>query len=384
MTTSSGHALLSPSSAHRWLACPASIRLSAQLPEPPTSPAAQEGTIAHEIAAILASHRLGLTTQKEHDQQLARWHREQQSSAHDQLSLIGFAQDWAEMLAARPNTHAQIEHHLLSRIDGVHGTADAILYDQTTSTLTIADYKYGRGVCVEAENNPQLLFYASGAMRQFELIHKINTIILIIYQPRIDGCASEWTISPAELADWETSHAQPGAAATRLPDAPAIPSAEACRWCPAAGVCTTRQAWAAIDDFGPPMLAQTEDLPELLEQAERAEQWARDVRAHTTQALNAGEHVEGWKLVAPRPRRTIVDHARAIDKLRAAGYAEAQISSPRVASFTSLDRTLGGRDQVDQLLGDLVGTSSGNVCLVRETDPRPPTTQLQQDFGRVE
>ena len=92
---SSGHALLSPSSAHRWLACPASIRLSAQLPEPPTTPAAQEGAIAHEIAAITASHKLGLVSQTEHDYQLACWHREQQTSAHDQLSFIGFAQDWA-------------------------------------------------------------------------------------------------------------------------------------------------------------------------------------------------------------------------------------------------------------------------------------------------
>ena len=170
------HALLSASSAKRWIACPPSARIAAEFPDR-ESEAALEGTLAHA--------------------QAEKWFLDGVTPTDPYV---------LRYVAAVTCLIRELEDPTLlieQRIDYSHiapkgfGTADCIIYNR--DVLHIVDFKYGDSIRVEAENNPQMILYALGAIRQLKIIPK--TIEMTIFQPRMGNVAT-WTISLQALQSY--------------------------------------------------------------------------------------------------------------------------------------------------------------------------------------
>lgn len=166
------HALLSASSSHRWIKCPPSARIAAEFPES-TSEAAEEGTAAHKEAEEFFLH----------------W---KLPSDPFVKGYVEFIQRLVIGYKAKLLIEGQADYsHIAPR---GFGTADCTIY--TSDLLHIVDLKYGQSVKVSAEENTQLILYASGMIRKLKIIPE--SIRMTIYQPRMDNI-STWEISLEEL-----------------------------------------------------------------------------------------------------------------------------------------------------------------------------------------
>lgn len=188
------HALLSASGAHRWLVCTPSAKLEEDFPDT-TSEAAREGTLAHELAELKARHyfytpdfgKKKYTTRANKLKKEDLWKDEMERYTDEYL-------DYLKVTALNLNTapYVAIEQKLDlgNWIPEGFGTADCVMV--YGNTVHVFDFKYGKGVQVDAEQNPQMLLYALGAYAAYKMLYPIEQICMTIVQPRIDH-VSEWT-----------------------------------------------------------------------------------------------------------------------------------------------------------------------------------------------
>ncbi len=78
------------------------------------------------------------------------------------------------------------------------GTGDCVII--ADGTLHIIDFKYGQGVLVSAEDNPQMKLYALGALDLFDGIYDIEMVSMTIYQPRRENISTS-TVSKKACID---------------------------------------------------------------------------------------------------------------------------------------------------------------------------------------
>ena len=306
----SQHATCSPSSAHRWLACPASVWMQQGLPDEDSAFAA-EGTAAHEAAALALT--CGLPVQP--------------TGALD-ADACAAIQNYVDYVEALSHGHTlRIEHpldiSLVTGEPGAHGTADALV--TTDDELIVMDLKFGRGVQVSAERNEQLSIYALAALLElpFHTLRRIKSVRLVIIQPRL-GHVSEWVCTPAELKAWSAQvHAQARRVfeilkADQPQESDFGPAQSVCRFCRAKATCPalarkvqdavgadfedlTDQdaagAQAALQNLTP---ATPEQLSRAIAATDLIEAWCKAVRAEVERLLLAGVPVPGYKLVQGR------------------------------------------------------------------------------------
>lgn len=341
------HATLGASSAHRWMECAGSVRLARDVPDFSSS-YADEGTAAHEIAARALEKGvdadLWLDTVVQTDGM-----REPVTVDEE---MVEAAQVYVDYCRRRMNEAAQAEgmqSWIETRFDlapinppgPMFGTADFALWsppqkprkvmDRGTPVLTmpkpslleVVDYKHGSGVLVEAEGNPQLMYYALGAV--VELKVKPDKIRVTVVQPRAnhpDGIVRSWDFEWADLVEFRRELFE-RAVATQADDAP-LTVGDHCRFCPAQAICPAQQALAeetAQEEFGALVVAEESPLvsPEALtldqllramEAAPLIEAWLSSVRKHVRHLTESGEET-GFKLVAGRAMRRWVDEDQA-------------------------------------------------------------------------
>ena len=381
------HAKLSPSSSARWITCPGSVRVIEEVfpdgPPEETSVYAEEGTLAHEVAEAEAGKRLGVghggpTWRPEHDE-----------------DMFHYAQFYADVLenltdqAVLTKPLVLLEQRVDTGIDGVWGTADAILV--VDGRLYVVDYKYGRGVQVASGENTQLMLYALGALRYIQEVFgdslgSLDEITMTIVQPRTNTPVSEHTITREELEDWAKNVAIPAAELAANGDGPVVASEDGCRWCPAAGACAVRAQYVTDADFGTPANAMTpEQLAENLAKLPEIEKWCKQVRDHAMHVLYVqGEKVPGYKTVWRDGSRKIVDTEAAIKQLMAKGFRKRDIARTSLQTLSVLDKLTGGREQLAETLGDLLTTGEGKPTIVPEDDKRPTFTKADmasQEFA---
>lgn len=356
------HAPLAPSAAHRWLSCPGSIRLVQQLPsedQDTSNEFSREGTAAHKAAELLASYQLGSIDIDELMEKLAKWTAE--SSEFDTDEILMYAEEWAE-LAGTQKAHGMtvlLERQVDTRAPQCWGTSDMVVFNE--EFLEIRDFKYGKGVRVFAEHNEQLMLYAVGALETFAPSAK--KVALSIHQPRIDHFDTA-LMSADDLRQWRDAVAVPGARLALTHDSPIVPSEEACRFCPAAGVCVARTESVLSLDFGAPEIMSSEQLAETMEKLDAIEHWAESVRKASVQAAKRG-NLPGWKIVRKAGRRQIVDDEAVIKLLgeRAVRHS--------LRPLGELEKLVGGKAKLTERLGGLIQLSTGSEVLVPEEDPRP-------------
>ena len=256
-----------------------------------------------------------------------------------------------------------------------HGTSDTVIV--AGDELIVVDLKYGRGVAVEADNNPQLQIYALAALRQFSLAQDFKTVRMVIHQPRL-GAVSEWVQTVEELEAFAIDVAE-AAAATHLPDAPLVPSEKGCKFCKAKAKCPAiRQQ--ALDMFDALPVAEipaapADDLATAMAKVDLFEGWVKALRAETERRLLAGMPVPGFKLVqGKRGNRAWSDAAVAEETLKAMRVKHDQMYDYKLISPTTAEKlakaeVIGPRQWPK--VQALITQSEGQPSVAPESDKRP-------------
>lgn len=374
----SKHALLGASSAHRWLLCPPSARLETKFPDT-TSEAAAEGTLAHSIVETKLSRLIkgksrGKATKTQQENPLYSPAMEDHCDSYV---------DFIEELFAGAQRHSS-DAILCSemRVDYSRWVPEGFGTTDTTiiadDTLTVVDFKYGKGHLVEAQENPQLRLYALGALEEFGGLYDIQSVRTYIVQPRKDSITSE-DISVDALLDWAESYVKPRAEMAFKGEGEETPGDAQCLFCRAKNVCVARISWlldALRYEFRNPDLLTPEEIAAVIPKAEALASWAKGVKDYALAHAVDGEQFPGYKLVQGRSNRKITDDAEAIRKLLAAGCDMDKIV--RLRSLTDLESYL-SKDTIAKLLDGLIVKPEGKPTLVPDSDKREalPTTEFK-------
>lgn len=365
----SGHALLGPSSAHRWMHCTPSAVLESHFPST-TSKYAEEGTLAHAIVEerlgrVIKGKPRGTTSarlkKKEH------YKPEMDDYCDEYVTMVTEIFDDLTKQGRHPVMYSESKVDFSEWVENGYGTCDtSIIADDT---LYIFDFKYGANVKVEAKDNPQLRLYALGAYNEFSTIYDIDTIIMYIVQPRVTDGVSMDTVSTEDLLNWAETEVRPKALDASTGTGKCI-EGDWCQFCRAKTVCKARTLrfieTLKLTETSARLMSE-EDLAVLLPYAEYLTGWAKEVKDWMLdQAVNAGAQYPGYKLVQGRSNRVILNENALAEKLKKAGYTDIY----SLKGITDLEGIV-GKTKFAELAGGLVDKPAGKPTLVVESDPRP-------------
>ena len=345
---------------------------------------AEEGTRAHELAYLEASRAFSLMSEQDYLTHKASWLRKAEEHGDDVEEMESGAREYVSLLqdfhSDMPGANVVLEKRVDPAVPGCWGTADAIIYG--IYRIVVVDYKYGKGVVVEVTENPQAMLYGLGALEVVDLLGTVKDVTLAICQPRAGGI-STWDLTAESLLAWREKTVLPIVAETSMPEARIIPGYDQCRWCPVAGVCKTRAAWAARQDFGDPDLMTADELAEAVLSIPAVRSWANAVEAEgLKQAYSEGVPLPGLKVVLSGGKRVITNKKAAIDALVAAGFDRSKVSREDTQTLSALEKLV-GRQRLPEILGSLLKKGDGSPSLVPEDDPREAITAMStaiQDF----
>ena len=374
-----GHALLSASSAHRWLECPISVRMTADLPDT-AGEAAAEGTLAHSIVeerldSIIANGKWP----KKASAKLRMDERYRPVMEEHADTMVGYVMDIFDGL--NDGIHDPIlmsEQRLdFSRwVPDGYGTGDALVI--ADGVIHVIDYKYGKGVPVYAEGNPQLRLYALGAYEAYDALYNIRDVHTHIVQPRLESQTTE-VLTAEELLKWADEYVAPRAQMAMEGDGEPNPG-EWCRFCRARATCRARaeqQLALARYEFKSPLVLTPEEIGDILGRVDELSKWAKSVKDYALQSAVAnGESFPGWKLVRGRANRKLTDEAEVAAILTEQGFPPEQIYS--LKGLTDLEEVV-GKKQLADLLGDLIVKPEGRPTLAPESDKRQAITHSAAD-----
>ena len=149
----SKHAVLSASGAHRWLHCNPSARLELEFADRETE-AAAEGTAAH----ALAEHKLKKALKLRSRKPVSPYDCDEMDAYTDGYVEFVLEQlEEAKALCADPLVLIEQRLDFSCYVPDGFGTGDCLIV--ADKLLHIIDFKYGQGVLVDAEENPQMMLY---------------------------------------------------------------------------------------------------------------------------------------------------------------------------------------------------------------------------------
>ena len=368
------HALLSASSADRWLHCPPSARLSESY-EDKGSDYAAEGTDAHSLCEYKLKKALGMEAD-DPTENLSWFNQEMDDHA------TGYAAYVLEQVEAAKESCSDPVVLIEQRVDFSRwvkqgfGTADCIII--ADGTLQIIDFKYGLGVLVSAEENPQMMCYGLGALEIFDCLYEIDTVRMTIYQPRRENL-STYELSREDLLRWADETLKPAADLAFAGDGNFL-CGEWCGFCKAKNACRAR-AKANLElakyEFKLPPLLTDEDVEEILSKVDDLVAWASDIKDYALQQAISGKVWTGFKLVEGRSNRKYVNDAAVAAAVEKAGFDPYE---QKLLGITAMQKLL-GKARFEEVLAGLVEKPQGKPTLVPESDKRPAMNNAKSDFN---
>ncbi len=391
MPTPEKHALLSASSASRWLSCTAAPRFEEQFPET-TSEYAEEGRLAHSICELKLLKKFTVMSNRTFNSRYNKLKKDPlYQTEMDKTSdlYVEHLTEKAMQYSSIPAVAAEVKVDFSAYVPEGFGTCDCVMIGG--DTLHITDYKHGKGVPVSAENNPQMRLYALGALSRYAPIYgdSIKHVCMTIDQPRIQDEPSSETITTEELKAWGES-IKP-VAQTAFSGLGAFQPGEHCRFCRGKAQCRARaDQHTALEEFkdcalpgqekaGGEVLTNTE-IGSLLMQGEQLVAWYKDLEAYALKAILAGETIPGWKAVAGRSVRSFTDTDAAVSAVIAAGYDEALVYDRKPKTLTELEKLM-GKTEFAEKLGSYVVKPLGKPTLAPLFDKREPYSTAEADFA---
>lgn len=359
------HSLLSASGAHRWLNCPPSAVLESREPDA-SSAAAEQGTAAHALAEWKLRRALHQAPAFKPE---SDWiDTEMEHLTDDYVAFVQEHISIARETCGDPQVLIEQRLDFSHIVPGGFGTGDAVIIAEPT--LQIIDLKYGQGVLVEAEQNPQLMLYALGALHAFGSLYDIETVEVTIFQPRRSN-VNTWSITVAELEAWAEAEVKPKAELAAAGEGEFCPGSW-CQFCKIAPTCRARaeaNLQLAKLEFAPPAELSDAEIADVLARIPQLKTWASDVEAYAlSKAVNQGVVFEGFKLVAGRSVRKYTSETDVAAAAEAAGYRD--IYDRKLITLTAMEKLM-GKPAFNEILGDFVTKPAGKPTLVPVSDKRP-------------
>ena len=376
--SSRDHALLSASSSHRWLNCPPSALAAAKY-EDEGSEFAAEGTLAHEVAETFARGEKITLQEVEKEQGVAYITQEMVDCANEYRDYIQ-----EHITTDTPTMLLEQRVDFSPWVPEGFGTCDCIILEG--DTMTVIDYKYGKGVAVDATDNPQLRLYALGALNDFGIAYDVKKVEMHIFQPRINNVSDD-AMTTEELLLWgETVKPISNLAAQGKGK---YKAGAHCKFCPHAGKCRALTALCTekVQAYGisakVPVLAPHE-VAEVLELEPVFNLWLKNVKAQALKTMMDGGEVPGFKVVEGKlGNRKWTDEIEVLNALLCSGYSKEDVTETKLLSPAGMDKAI-GKKKVEELLDAHIDRAPGSPTIASATDKRPVYNRLaeaQKDFN---
>lgn len=374
------HAKLSASSAYRWLHCPKSVVLTEGLPDK-TSDFAKEGTLAHSIAEKALSdykaygkNAVFPPTLSERVLNNPRYYA---GMTDDVLPYVDYVIDTFEAHGGEAVLEIERRVDFSEWVPCGFGTADALIISD--GTLEVIDLKFGKGVMVDATENPQMMLYALGAYDANAYIYDIENVRMTIVQPRLDHI-STFEMSVSDLLEWAGVVVKPVAQLAYKGEG-FQQAGDWCRWCKLKETCKVRaNTMLDMTSLREKASLTDEELDFILSHSKEIQQWLNDVERGALERVTRGKPIKGWKLVEGRSNRKIADEGKLIVAMTQAGWGEDEIFKPKeLQTLTNLEKLVGKKRFAEEF-GDLVYKPEGKATLVPESDKRPELGTAENEF----
>lgn len=372
------HAYLSASASHRWLACPPSAKLCANILDQ-ASEYAQQGTDCHELCAYLVEKALGRDV-IDPTENLTYYDAEMQNCAEEYRNYVLEQIEAAKEFCKDPQVMIEQRLDFSRWVENGFGTGDCVIV--ADEVLQIIDYKHGLGILVSAGDdehggNSQMMCYALGALEVFGDIYDINQIKMTIFQPRRDNI-STYTISKKNLLKWADEVLAPTAQLAYVGKGK-FNAGDHCTFCKVKATCRKRAEYnleLAKYDFEMPATLDDTEIAAILEKVDEMISWGNDIKDYALQQAQSGVHFEGWKIVEGRSNRKYTDENAVADTVKDAGFDPYE---KKLLGITAMG-TLLGKKKFEELLGGLIYKPPGKPTLVPESDKRPAMNTAKDDF----
>lgn len=368
------HALLSPSSSHRWMNCTPSARLEESIPST-GSAASEEGTVAHELAEhairkYLAGEYVPLLDELPVPKEIAEnkyYSPEMDKYITDYVCYV------CDIYEPEEGAKMSIERKfdLTRYVPECFGSCDCDIVGKTV--INVIDLKYGKGVQVDANGNSQLMMYAIGVLNSLEPQHrsKIGKVRMHIAQVRL-GNYSVFEMSARDLTHWAIHVLRPTAKKAFAGQGEAKVGAH-CKFCRFKAQCRAQRD-ALVNEFkthGETKALSLEEIGDVLNKADMFSDWLASVKQFAMSEALSGKHINGWKLVEGRSARVIKDEAEALKRLTEAGFDREALINTKLKGIGDLERTV-GKKPLTVLLGGVIIKPQGAPTLAPESDKREP------------
>ena len=358
------HAVLSASGSHRWLNCTPSARLELEF-ENTGSEAAREGTAAH----ALCEHKLKRALHMRSRRPVSDYDSDEMEECTDAyVDFVMEQYEAAKQICEDPVILIEQRLDFSCYVPDGFGTGDCLIISD--DRLHIIDFKYGMGVLVEAEDNPQMKLYALGALTVYDALYDIREVSMTIFQPRREN-VSTWTIPVEDLKAWAENDLKPRAKMAYDGEGKYLPG-EWCTFCRAAVRCRARadeKLKLAQNEFRMPPLLTDAEIEDILAVLPDLTKWANEITAYALDAaLNHSKEWNGFKVVEGRSVRKYRDEAAVAEAAKEAGYKD--IYRQSLIPLTEMQRLM-GKDKFEEILGGLITKAPGRPTLVPKSDKRP-------------
>lgn len=386
------HAALGPSKAAQWIHCPPSVKLEEGFPDT-GSEEANEGTFAHKLAEEVLRYNNGEYTKAVFNRKIAKMKEDPRYSD----GMMEYVEEYAAFVWEQVNEIRNTckdplilfeqELHFEQYVPGGFGTGDVVII--ADDTAHVIDFKYGKGVAVSADGNPQLRLYAIGVLLEYSDLYDIQKVKMTIVQPRLNSVTSDM-MSAADLYTWADEVVKPAAELAENGNGHQEVG-EHCRWCKAKAACKAQKEYQlalAKYEFADAGLLDEDEIADVLSRVDGLIKWASQVKEYALkQALEDHVKYPGYKLVEGRSNRRYADPAAIADTLMKADYAKERIYKPmELIGITDMEKLL-GKKKFGELIGQYVEKPEGKPALVPESDKRPELNTVAKaaaDFTQTE